>query len=212
MSDDIPNESDADSNEDTDFVMRKCGVCKDRAIGKSMTDCEECEQPICQNCWDDSEYIGCEKYDGFAVCSTCFETAYYGVKRYCARRNCDCDNVPPEVKEARKRESARLHGVMKAFKDSISITEWKKSHWPINYPSKHKNKYLIDLFFSEDSFESGYLKWLVEKANERPPNQSDENYNNFQRYRREAAEIMEKYTTFAESYNLQTRDHSPTRK
>jgi hypothetical protein len=206
--DELKNESDASSGEDTDFLMRRCGNCDERTIGKSMTDCNECELPICQSCYDHSKYIGCEKWDDFKVCKSCFETAYHSVERYCSRSKCSCRNIPPAAKEALKLKQEESAKVFSDFKSTFPIAEWKKSHPAINYPSKHKGKYLIDLFFSSDSFENGYLEWLVTKAVERPKNQSEDDYQNFQRYRREAAEILDKF----KSQKRSKRDSSPKRK
>jgi hypothetical protein len=216
MSDsEIPNESSADSEEDTDFVMRKCGVCQERNIGKSMYPCAKCGLPICQGCGDDNVYIGCTLEDEEdSICTKCFQTFYNGKPRYCRAKGCECDNPSPKKKkklEAQEEVQARIDS---AFWESFNIDKWKEEHNPIDYPSKHKGKYLIDLFLSDDSFEHGYLSWLVDKATERLPGQSDDAYEHFQLYRKEAADIlnMHKNTKPEQThYKLRKRDKSPKR-
>lgn len=215
-SDRIPNESSADSLEDTDFVMRKCGVCTKRAIGKSMYPCTECNLPICQSCGDSNVYIGCE-YDWYSsTCSKCFKEKYGGRPRYCRKADCTCDNPSPQKKEKLKLTAQLAAETDANFRATFNVEEWKKTHPPINYPGKYKGQYLVDLFLSNDAFTKGYAKWLVEKATARPPNQTDEAYENFQHYRQEARDLLELYAKAkpakSPKYNLRQRDKSPERK
>jgi hypothetical protein len=204
MSDKLLNESDASSGEDTDFLMRKCGNCQVRTIGKSMTDCSGCEMPICQNCWDYSVTIGCEE-DEVRVCKVCFQNSYDGIHQYCDDSDCECDNVPKSNKKRRLQRHEETWMKYESMKKSFNVKEWKKTHPPINYKSTHCGKWLVDLFFSSNAFESGYIKWLIEKATNRLKDQSDEEYNNFQKYRLEAIEL----NRILESQKL--RDASPIR-
>lgn len=210
----LHNESSMSEGEDTDFVMRKCGVCQERAIGKSMYPCPECRLPICQSC--DTEYMGCTEDEPDRVCSKCINTNHGGKRKYCPNRDCDCDNPPPRRKQAEDRKAAHSDAIMAAFRGSFDVAAWKQSHPAINYPGKHTGKYLIDLFLSQDSFQHGYVDWLINKATQRPAGQSDEAYANFQKYRDEAREIMALYEASKRKLNAKRvynlRDRSPKRK
>ena len=102
------------------------------------------------------------------------------------------------------------------FRKNFNVDFWKSTHPKINYPGRNTGKYLIDMFFSDDSFEHGYLYWLVNQATVRPAGQTDEAYENFQLYRQEAREILALFQAFTQgqkqkrTYNL--RDRSPHRK
>lgn len=210
----IHNESSMSTGEDTDFVMRKCGVCQERTIGKSMYPCPECQLPICQSC--NREYMGCTEEEPDPVCSKCIAANHNGKRKYCPKRNCDCDNPSPHRKKLAEEKLAFESDVYDNFRKSFDVAIWKENHPPINYPGKHTGKYLIDLFLSKDSFEQGYLEWLVKKATARLPGQSDEVYANFQKYRAEAKELLDIFETYRRKMNTKRthnlRDRSPKRK
>jgi hypothetical protein len=209
----IHNESSAGPDEDTDFVMRRCHVCDERAIGKSMSSCEECHRPICQSCEDDSVYMGCSEDRG-QVCSICLEVKYHGRRKYCPIADCGCDNPSPKRKAKEKAEELVAARKDATFRANLNVEEWKKTHPPINFPSRYRNRYLVDIFLSDQEFERGYLNWLDKEAIHRLPNQTDEEYQNFQNYRKEAAELLTLYdlTKPAQSrYSLRKRDKSPKR-
>jgi hypothetical protein len=210
----LHNESSMSEGEDTDFVMRKCGVCQERAIGKSMYDCPECRLPICQSCH--TEYMGCLHDEPDPVCSKCIAANHNGKRKYCPKRGCDCDNPSPRREKAIKSKLALTSDIDDAFRKFFDAKSWKESHPPINYPGKHTGKFLIDLFLSRDSFEHGYLYWLVNKATQRPAGQTDEAYVNFQKYRDEAREILAIFEASKRKLNAKRvynlRDRSPQRK
>ena len=213
--DSLHNESSASSNEDTDFVMRKCGVCTERAIGKSMYPCPICNLPICQGCQDNSFYMGCtQTEESDPVCSKCVKSKYKGRRKYCSVPDCDCNNPSPKrvniiITKAEIEQQARQR-----FIELVNVDEWKKTHKPISFKSQHKGKYLIDLFINGNDWERGYANWLVKLATVRPKGQSDADYEIFQSYRKEAKEILDLFETckkWKSNYNLRNRDRSPKR-
>ena len=210
----IHNESSASKDEDTDFVMRKCGVCQERTIGKSMYPCPACRLPMCQSCDGNGGHMGCTHDEPDPICSKCFQDKHKGKRKYCPNKDCDCKN--PSPKKAKKLEAALevADSIDAASRASIDVAAWKKTHPPINYPGNHKGKYLIDLFLSDNDFEHGYAQWLVDRATNRPAGQSYADYDNFQRYRAEAKEIIDLYKKIKpvqSRYSLRKRDKSPKR-
>lgn len=185
MSDRDESPSRSDSNGDEDFKMIECGQCQERTIGKSMWRCAECEELICQSC--DLIHMGCQFEEDGCVCSGCFEVVFKNKRKYCTDSICSgCDNKSPQFKAARQREQAQYE----KFKDETNVLHWKRYHPPINYPGKYKGRYLIDLFLSSDSFERGYIDWLIKEGSGPPkPQYSQEQNDNFQKYVKEAHDL-----------------------
>lgn len=185
MSDRDKSPSRDSSGSDTDFKMIKCGQCRERTIGKSMWRCAECEELICQSC--DLIRRGCQSDEDGCVCRGCFEFVFKNKYKYCTDSNCPgCYNKSPQFHAARQRENEQYE----KFKADTNILHWKRYHPAINYPGKYKGRYLIDLFFSSDSFERGYIDWLIREGDHPPkPQYSKEQNENFQKYVKEAHDL-----------------------
>lgn len=143
------------SESDSEFEEHECPQCKVKWLGKNMWPCGECNTLICEAC--DMVSLGCEYDDVGKVCQQCFRTVFHGHRRFCYDADCRCDNKSPRFMAARQRETAQVE----QFKRTVDVAAWKQKHQPIDYPSIHKGKHLIDLFLSNDSFEHGYIAWLV---------------------------------------------------
>jgi hypothetical protein len=138
-------------SEDSDFLEHPCIDCETMNLGKTMWHCGQCRGKLCQNC--DGRHIGCS-YDGM-VCRGCFDAVYHNRPRYCTDKSCgSCHNKSPQHKaKLRRRQDA-----LAAFEKSFDREKWKAEHRPIDYPSVHKGKYLIDLFF----IQRGYIEWMID--------------------------------------------------
>lgn len=120
-----------------------------------MSRCSECKELICEDC--SLRHMGCAHDSYNRVCSRCFETVFNSRKRYCNDADCSCSNKSPRTVAKQQREEAQFE----EFKRTFDVVGWKAQHSVIDYPSVHKDKHLIDLFLSNDSFEHGYIAWLV---------------------------------------------------
>jgi hypothetical protein len=106
--------------------------------------------------------MGCEIEDN-RVCKACLEIGYNGKQAFCTDSTCNCDNKSKTFITRRKNKRAATEpDWSKLEKRCGSLEEWKKKHVTINYPSRHKGRYLVDLLRSRDSFEVGYGKWLLD--------------------------------------------------
>lgn len=105
----------------------------------------------------------------------------------------------------------RERKIEELFIEKLETLRWKETHPAINYKSVHNGKHLVDLFLSDDDFEAGYCTWLVEKATERLSDQTDEEYDNFQLYRKEASELLALRKSMNFTRVLRNRDNSPKR-
>lgn len=186
------------SSSDWEFRDNECGVCEEMALGKTMSRCGECEELICQNC--PMHYVGCEHDDEAHICDWCFESVYKQKKKYCLDKTCSCDNKTPQFKAKQENKEKQYD----QFVQNFDIAEWKKTHIPINYPSKHRGSYLVDLLLSHDSFQRGYIDWLIANGNKNNGNQySKEQNENFQRFVAEAKELKQAISnTKLHTYNF----------
>jgi len=106
-------------------------------------------------------HMGCAHDNYNQVCSACFEAVFNSHKRYCNDVDCSCSNKSPRTIAKQEREAAQFD----EFKRTFDVAAWKVHHKVIDYPSVHKGKHLIDLFLSNDTFEHGYIAWLVKAGN-----------------------------------------------
>lgn len=150
----------SDSDSDWEFQEIACVTCEQECIGKSMCLCTECDGKICQICKHIK--IGCE-YDDETICVACYEANYDSQPQWCQDKGCNCSNKQPRGKT------------------DFDVEEWKQHHAPIDYKSVHNGKYLIDLYLSSNSFEHGYIDWVLGNLKSPQPN--------FQRIINEAKEI-----------------------
>lgn len=177
-----------DRSGDWEFEEHKCVECRGRFLGKNMWPCAECQRFVCEAC--DMVQMGCADDDEARLCSYCFKEIYKGNKKYCTEKTCpDCSNKPPRFKAQQRRMEEQFY----KFKKHFDIEKWKQENPPINYAGKYKGKHLIDLFLSDDSFEHGYVDWLIARGKEPPDTAySREQNKNFQVYVSQARELKSK--------------------
>jgi len=144
---------------DSDFQDHECVNCLTMHIGKSMWYCGTCNGKLCQSC--DDLHIGCADDEESHICKLCFAEHYNSRPRYCRDNDCtSCLNKSPKFKARQERAEIAFD----TFKRTVDREAWKKRHRPIDYPSKHFGKYLIDLLLSSDPFERGYIDWMLNSS------------------------------------------------
>jgi len=194
---------------DWHFHMIPCNSCKVEVIGKSMEICGDCNQKYCQDC--DMHFVGCAHDDSAFICNICFSNNHQRKKKYCPEPLCDCQNKSPRFMLSKRR---KYHRRM-YFNTHFDAEKWKETHVPINYPSVHKGKYLVDVMKSNDDFDYGYIDWLIRTGSDcnAQKQYTAEQNANFQKFVAEAKELKKISENMKiHTYNLRgKRDASPKR-
>lgn len=179
--------SDSDDTSDWEFQEHECPICNKQWMGKNMWPCSECRKLICENCGLINR--GCAHDDYSSVCLRCHNKVFEGKRKYCTDKDCaGCSNKSPRFKKALERKG----DVIQAFRRQFDVAAWKLTHKPINYPGRYTGRYLADIILSEDSFERGYIHWLIEEGSKpRSSEYTQEQHDNFAGYVKEALELRD---------------------
>jgi hypothetical protein len=174
-------------SDDWELQEHTCPICKKDWMGKNMWPCSECRKLICEACGLINR--GCGDDENSSVCQRCHIKVFDGKRKYCTDHTCEnCDNKSPRCKKALERRG----DVYAAFIQQFDLEAWKTKHMRINYPGMFRGRYLADLVVSSDSFERGYIHWLIKEGSKpRSPQYTDVQHDNFQIYVREALELRE---------------------
>jgi hypothetical protein len=122
----------------------------------------------------------------------CEECVSVDEPQYCEEEECsDCANKSPEFKAKKKEAEQRFV----EFKSKFDVEAWKKTHKKIDYPGRHTGKYLIDIYFSDNNFDHGYIDWLLKQPCKNNGYSKAQNQN-FAHFVEEAREIKKKEAEF----------------
>jgi hypothetical protein len=175
------------TSEDSEWMMQRCPVCDEEYPQGKMWRCAQCRKLVCEDCGLIPR--GCGKDDYSKICLRCKTTVFKGKHKYCTEQDCDdCDNKSPRFRKALERKGDQYETFRQQFKPEV----WKKTHQAINYVSRYRGKWLADIIMSGDSFERGYIDWLIRQDGQPPPpDQTDAQNRNFAKFVAEAHELKQ---------------------